>query len=105
MRSFGLARHRISSILLNMPELSRFLGLLIKIQFQDHTPPHIHVWYGKRDRATIAIEDGSVLAGNLPRPQLMCIGAWVYMHQNELMDAWERASHHLAPRKISPLRS
>ena len=47
--------------------------------------------------------DGSILEGDLPRPQLLCVGAWVYMHQNELLDAWERASRHLKPRKIAPL--
>ena len=103
MLGLDLAWHVISSILLVMPELSRFLGLLIKIQYSDHAPPHIHVWYGRQDRATVLIEDGSILEGDLPRPQLLCVGAWVYMHQNELLDAWERASHHLKPRKIAPL--
>jgi hypothetical protein len=26
-----------------MPELSRFLGMVISIYFDDHNPPHFHV--------------------------------------------------------------
>ena len=86
-----------------MPELSRFFGLIIKIQFKDHGPPHIHVWYGGRNRATVRISDGTLLHGRLPRPQLLFVGAWVYLYHEELLDAWERASHHLDPGRIPPL--
>ena len=85
-----------------MPELCRFLGLLIKIQYEDHVPPHIHVWYSGSDRALVSIEDGSILQGTLPRPQLFHVGSWIYKHQRELYDAWERASRNLKPRKIAP---
>jgi hypothetical protein len=86
-----------------MPELSRFLGLLIKIQYRDHAPPHIHVWYGGRDRAIVSIADGSILEGSLPRPHVFHVGSWVYQHGGELRDAWERVSRDLKPRKIAPL--
>ena len=33
-----------------MPEISRFLGIVIKMFFDDHNPPHFHAEYGS-DRA------------------------------------------------------
>lgn len=29
-----------------MPEISRFFGIVIKIFFDDHNPPHFHAEYG-----------------------------------------------------------
>jgi Domain of unknown function (DUF4160) len=86
-----------------VPELCRFYGIIIKIQFEDHGPPHIHVWYAGRDAATIRIGDGTVIRGILPRPQMSCVLAWIRMHQDELMDAWGRASIRVDPGKIAPL--
>ena len=40
-----------------MPELSRFYGLIIKLYYEDHCPPHFHVWRGKKYLATFDIED------------------------------------------------
>ncbi len=30
-----------------MPELSRFLGIRIAMQYNDHAPPHFHVRYAE----------------------------------------------------------
>jgi len=30
-----------------MPEISRFYGIIIKMYYDDHNPPHFHVEYGK----------------------------------------------------------
>ena len=29
-----------------MPEISRFLGIVISMLFSDHSPPHFHAAYG-----------------------------------------------------------
>ncbi len=42
-----------------MPELSRFYGLIIYMNFMDHAPAHFHVWYGDF-KAIVSIEDGIV---------------------------------------------
>ena len=31
-----------------MPEISRFFGIVIKMFFDDHNPPHFHAFYGGR---------------------------------------------------------
>lgn len=54
-----------------MPEVSRFLGIIIKMMYSDddrHHKPHVHVYYGEY-RASIAL-DGELLAGSLPARQL-----------------------------------
>jgi hypothetical protein len=30
-----------------MPELSRFLGIIVYMYFNDHNPPHFHVEYSE----------------------------------------------------------
>jgi Domain of unknown function (DUF4160) len=86
-----------------MPELSRFLGLLIKMQFTDHPPPHFHVFQGKRKLASIDIRGARLIAGRLPRPQLMAVLGWTVIHQAELLAAWEAAFIGQKPKKIAPL--
>ncbi|MGB5742992.1 MAG: DUF4160 domain-containing protein [Sedimenticolaceae bacterium] len=48
-----------------MPEISRFLGIIIAMYYNDHTPAHFHAMYGECD-AIIAIENGELIAGRLP---------------------------------------
>ena len=31
-----------------MPELSRFYGIVIRMYYDDHGPPHFHAYYGYR---------------------------------------------------------
>jgi hypothetical protein len=30
-----------------MPEISRFFGIIIKMFYDDHNPPHFHALYGE----------------------------------------------------------
>jgi hypothetical protein len=48
-----------------MPEISRFLGIIITMYLNEHNPPHFHARYGEY-KAEIAIETLSVIAGRLP---------------------------------------
>jgi hypothetical protein len=48
-----------------MPELSRFLGIVVYMYFNDHNPPHFHVEYGEYE-VSIAINNLEMLEGNLP---------------------------------------
>ena len=32
-----------------MPELSRFYGIIIRMYFADHAPPHFHAFYGDEE--------------------------------------------------------
>jgi len=48
-----------------MPEISRFLGIIIAMYYNDHRPPHFHAKYGSFE-ALIEIETGGVIRGHLP---------------------------------------
>jgi hypothetical protein len=48
-----------------MPEISRFYGILIKIYFIDHNPPHFHAEYGEY-RAEYNIKTLEIIDGKLP---------------------------------------
>lgn len=48
-----------------MPEISRFLGIIIAMFYKDHSPPHFHVRYNEY-KATISIKDLALLNGKLP---------------------------------------
>jgi len=45
-----------------MPEICRFYGIIIRMYFNDHTPPHFHAQYGDHN-AIIGIEKLSVISG------------------------------------------
>lgn len=47
-----------------MPEISRFLGIVIAMYFNDHNPPHFHVRY-EEYRAHIGIEPLELREGQL----------------------------------------
>ena len=47
-----------------MPEVSRFYGILIKIFFGDHPPPHFHAVYGEYN-ALVGIESLTIIEGDL----------------------------------------
>lgn len=44
-----------------MPEISRFYGIVIRMYWADHPPPHFHAEYGS-DQAQIRIDPVGVLA-------------------------------------------
>lgn len=85
-----------------MPEISRFYGIVIKIYFADHLPPHLHAEYGSEE-ALLDIETFVVIAGNLPARASSMVKEWASLHRDELQAAWEKAKNLQAPGKIAPL--
>ncbi|MFN2454387.1 MAG: DUF4160 domain-containing protein [Pyrinomonadaceae bacterium] len=51
-----------------MPELCRFYGIVIRMYFADHPPPHFHAEYGEHE-ALIIIEDSQIFSGFAMRPK------------------------------------
>ncbi|MBI5243092.1 MAG: DUF4160 domain-containing protein [Elusimicrobia bacterium] len=85
-----------------MPEISRFLGIVIKMFFDDHNPPHFHAEYGG-DAALIDIRNLSTFSGRLPPRVMGLVIEWATLHQQELLADWERAQAQQALQKIAPL--
>ncbi len=83
-----------------------FYGILILMYFYDdkkHSRPHIHAEYGEYE-ASIAIDDGSVLSGSLPKAKLKLVQAWIEIHQEDLLVDWKLAVAGEPVFKIDPLR-
>ena len=85
-----------------MPEISRFLGIIIAMYFDEHNPPHFHARYGS-ERAEIVIDSLAVLAGRLPPRVLGLVMEWAALHRQELMEDWELARQDATLKKIPPL--
>jgi len=73
-----------------MPEISRFYGIVIKMFYADHNPPHFHAIYGNVE-VLIDINTFAVFAGNIPPRALGLVVEWATLHQAELLRDWERA--------------
>ncbi len=73
-----------------MPEISRFLGIVIAMYRDDHPPPHFHARYGF-DRALIEIEGLTLHKGFLPPRVHGLVIEWALQHRAELRDNWKRA--------------
>lgn len=85
-----------------MPEISRFLGIVIFMYWDDHAPPHFHARYGD-EWAKVRISPVSLLAGRLPPRVLALIVEWTSVHEAELLANWDRCRRREALAPIPPL--
>jgi hypothetical protein len=83
--------------------LSEFYGIAIYMYFSDHNPPHFHAIYGEHE-ALIAIEDGAVIDGGLPRTAARLVEQWRTERLVELRTSWDRAQVPAALGAIEPLQ-
>ncbi len=79
-----------------MPEISRFYGIVIRMYFNDHNPPHFHA-HDSGHEAVINIRTLAVISGRLPGRALGLVAEWGSMHCDELLELWRKArdSHRL----------
>ena len=85
-----------------MPEICRFYGIVIKMYFADHAPPHFHAEYSEHE-ARIAINSLAVLSGKLPPRAMGLVAEWASLHQEELQGLWDRASKLEPLNRLAPL--
>ena len=85
-----------------MPEISRFLGIVIAMYFKDHGPPHFHAKYGDQ-RASFSIKDLRLIEGKLPPRVVPLVLEWAFQHRDELLEDWTRAERKEELHKIEPL--
>jgi hypothetical protein len=86
-----------------MPEISRFYGIIIAMFHDEHNPPHFHARYGS-DRISIRIKDLSIIIGSLPPRALGIVMEWASIHQEELMQNWNRAINYQPLEPVEPLK-
>jgi hypothetical protein len=85
-----------------MPEICRFYGIVIKMYFSDHNPPHFHAYYAGEE-ALIRIQTLAIMAGHLPSRALGMVVEWASLHQEELMALWDSAQNLVPLHKVTPL--
>jgi len=85
-----------------MPEISRFLGIVIAMYFKEHGPPHFHAKYGGQ-RAAFSIEDLRLIEGRLPQRIVSLVLEWAFQHREELAENWRRAERREELLEIEPL--
>ena len=85
-----------------MPEVSRFFGIVIRMYFLDHDPPHFHAAYAGAE-AQLRISPVALLGGNLPPRGLALVAEWATLHQAELFENWRRLHSEEAPITIAAL--
>jgi len=84
-----------------MPEISRFLGIVIRMFYRDHVPPHFHAEYGDYE-VTVGIETG-VVEGKFPKRALKAVLEWADIHRDDLLADWNLARLEQPLNQIEPL--
>ncbi len=88
-----------------MPELSRFYGIVIRMYMEVGAPhhlPHFHAYY-QDDVAVIGLAPIELVAGSLPRRQQRLVEAWAELHEQELLNDWNRLQAGQTPLPVEPL--
>lgn len=52
----------------------------------------------------MSIPEGETFEGQLPKPKMKLLQAWIELHKDELVADWELAESGQHPYKIDPLR-
>ncbi len=86
-----------------MPEISRFYGIIIRMYFNDHNPPHFHAEY-QGEQAEYNINTLEVIVGKIPKRANVLVLEWASIHRKELIEFWERAKVPSKIGRIEPLK-
>jgi len=84
-----------------MPIISKFLGIIITMYWDDHSPPHFHAKYGNYE-ITVGIING-VVEGKFPKRALRHVLEWYELYKDELMEDWNLCQKQEQPKPIKPL--
>ena len=86
----------------DVPEISRFFGIVIAMCYDEHGQPHFHARSGGQE---VSVEIESLLVrGEFTGTGLRLVLDWAELHQPELRENWERARRGLPLLPIEPLR-
>jgi hypothetical protein len=85
-----------------MPEICRFFGIVIRMFYNDHQPPHFHAEYAGSE-ALLIIDSLEMYRGELPRRALALVLEWAVLHRDEIRNAWHMAQGGRTPQPIPPL--
>jgi hypothetical protein len=85
-----------------VPRVASFEGLVFKLFFNDHPPPHVHVYAGRVGHpgvraARYSIDTGELIDGKLPPAKVAAVTSWCLRHREALRVDWQRAQLGLHP--------
>jgi len=75
-----------------MPTIAYFLGIAVRMFYNDHDPPHFHVRY-QGFRARVLIADGEVIDGRLPVRVARLVREWTALRHAALMQKLARGAY------------
>jgi uncharacterized heparinase superfamily protein len=82
--------------------ISTFFGIIVRMFFDDHEPPHFHVEY-QGQLATFDFS-GKLLAGELRSARARrLVREWARLHEHELRANWKKVKALQPLRQIAPL--
>ncbi len=85
-----------------MPIISRFFGVIIRMFYDEHNPPHFHAEY-QGNKAVFDFQ-GNILKGDLKsRTAIKLVREWIDLHVNELKNDWNLARLGKEMQNIEPL--
>ena len=84
-----------------MPIISRFLGIIITMYWDDHFPPHFHAKYDGYE-IIVNVTNG-IVEGRFPKRALRHVLEWYELHKDELLEDWELCRNREQPKQIEPL--
>ena len=84
-----------------MPELARFLGIVIGMFYREHGVPPIHAVYGEHE-ISVEVETRTV-HGHFPPRALKLVLEWMSLHTPELLENWHLAKQGQPLTRIAPL--
>jgi len=85
-----------------VPTIATFFGIVIRMYYEDHPPPHFHAEYqGQQGKFGF---DGRMTVGNIrSRTALRLVREWAELHRSELEANWENAVAKVPLDRIAPL--
>jgi len=75
-----------------MPRIAFFFGISIYMYMDDHGVPHCHAMYGDC-AGSFSLEDGSLLAGQMPPAQAKKINGFIMANQDDLLEKWRELTN------------
>ena len=86
-----------------MPVISAFFGIVIRMFYQEHEPPHFHAEH-RGEQATFSFE-GQLITGTIRSGRARrYVEDWALLHRRELEANWERMKAGRPLERIEPLQ-
>ena len=73
-----------------MPIISTFYGIIIRMNFGDHNPPHFHAEY-QGFQTAFEIRTGKMAAGEFPKSAKRLVEEWTKKNRGLLTANWKHA--------------